>query len=74
MVQPSIPHGFIRLKYERSVATFNAKPCDVTSADANAERSDLLLAHPHAAMHRVTRRLDAKIGQGVDQTCSKSWT
>ena len=56
-----IPQGTIRSKYDRSVVTFSAKPCQRHPlARVHADGGDLAVAHPDAGLARVARGVDAE--------------
>ena len=47
MTTPSMPQGTIRLKYESSVVTLSAKPCQVTQSRACTPIDAIFLPRVH---------------------------
>ena len=63
-----MPHGTIRSKYERSVDTLRAKPCQVTQSRAWTPIDAILRRlGPDARVADVPLRGDAQLRQGLDE-------
>ena len=66
IVTPSIPQGTISWKYDRSVVTLRAKPCQVTRV--HSYRCDLAAARPHPGQSGVALSRNGIGCQGPYQT------